>query len=92
MTTSTPAPELAQTTDLQSDAQREPLSFGLSDTLVDAEHAHMSVGALVELLHGCPPDYPLSAGLFLGLVVSVKSQLDNVVDGLRVASRCRVAA
>lgn len=58
----------------------------VADTLVDAEDAHLSVAALVELLRGCPVDYPLSAGLFLGLVVSVKGHLDNVVDGLRVVS------
>lgn len=63
------------------------MNTDLTDTLVDAEHANMSVGALVELLHGCPPDHQLSAGLFLGLVVSVKCHLDNVVDGLRVMSQ-----
>lgn len=59
-------------------------------TLTDAEDANTSVAALIELLHGCPPDYPLSAGLFVGLVVSVKAHLDNVVDGLRVVKRCGV--
>lgn len=62
------------------------LSECVTETLGDAEDANISVGALVELLRGCPPDYPLSAGLFLGLVVSVKAHLDNVVDGLRVVS------
>ncbi len=65
---------------------KEDLSECVTATLVDAEDANISVGALVELLRGCPPDYPLSAGLFLGLVVSVKSHLENVVDGLRVVN------
>ena len=63
----------------------------LADTLVDAEHANMSVGALVELLSGCAPDHQLSAGLFLGLVVSVKAHLENVVDGLRVVHTAGVS-
>lgn len=56
----------------------------LADTQRDAEAARLSVSALAELLRGCPPDYQLSAGLFLGLVVSVQMYLENVVDGLRV--------
>lgn len=71
---------------------KEDLSACVADTLVDAEDANISVGALVELLRGCPPDYPLSAGLFLGLVVSVKSHLDNVVDGLRVVNGAQLSA
>lgn len=63
------------------------MNTDITDTLTDAEHANMSVGALVELLHGCQPDHQLSAGLFLGLVVSVKSHLENVVDGLRVLNQ-----
>lgn len=63
------------------------LSECVTATLEDAEDANISVGALVELLRGCPPDYPLSAGLFLGLVVSVKAHLENVADGLRVVTR-----
>lgn len=63
------------------------MTTDLTDTLIDAEHANLSVGALAELLRGCPPDHQLSAGLFLGLVVSVQSHLENVVDGLRVMNR-----
>lgn len=64
----------------------EDLAECVTATLTDAEDANTSVGALLELLRGCPPDYPLSAGLFLGLVVSVKAHLENVVDGLRVVN------
>lgn len=53
----------------------------------EAGAAHTSVAALVELLRGCKPDYPLQAGLFLGLLVPVQSELDNVVDGLRVMAQ-----
>lgn len=52
-------------------------------TLADAEAARMNVGALVELLEGCPHDYKLSAGLFVGLLLSVNQYLDNVVVDLR---------
>lgn len=56
------------------------------DTLVCAEDARTSVAALIEMLRGCPPDYKLSAGLFVGLLVSVQANLDNVVDGVAVAA------
>lgn len=69
----------------------DDLTECVTSTLTDAEDANISVGALVELLRGCPPDYPLSAGLFLGLVVSVKAHLDNVVDGLRVVNGHQLA-
>jgi hypothetical protein len=58
----------------------------LPDTLASAEDARTSVAALLELLRGCPPDYKLSAGLFLGLLVSVHAHLENVVDGVAVAA------
>jgi hypothetical protein len=51
---------------------------------VDAEQAHQGINALVELLRGCPPGYQITAGALLGLIVGVKSYLDNVVDGLQV--------
>ncbi len=56
------------------------------DTLVCAEDARTSIAALIEMLRGCPPDYKLSAGLFVGLLVSVQANLDNVVDGVSVAA------
>ena len=56
------------------------------DTLACAEDARTSVMALIELLRGCPPDHKLSAGLFVGLLVSVQANLDNVVDGVSVAA------
>ena len=52
----------------------------------DAEHAHQSIAALIEILRGCPPGYQITAGLVLGLIVSVKMNLDNVVDGLMLPS------
>lgn len=56
------------------------------DTLICAEDARNSVAALIELLRGCPPDHKLSAGLFVGLLVSVQANLENVVDGVAVAA------
>lgn len=72
--------------------EREDLMECVEFTLADAEDANLSVGALLELLRGCPADYPLSAGLFLGLVNSIKSHLSNVVDGLRVVNRVGLIA
>jgi hypothetical protein len=56
------------------------------DTLACAQDARTSVAALIELLRGCPPDHKLSAGLFVGLLVSVQANLENVVDGVAVAT------
>lgn len=55
----------------------------ITDTLADAVAARLNVAAIEELLTGCPVDYPLSAGLFVGLMRSSLSHLENVVDGLR---------
>jgi hypothetical protein len=52
-------------------------------TLSFAQDAQVSVRALVELLRGCPAGYQISAGLFVGLLVSVECQLENVVGDLR---------
>lgn len=65
---------------------KEEFSESMKNTLADAESAHCSVDALVEILNGCPPDYPVSARSFVTLIGGVKMHLDNVVDGLRVAS------
>ena len=59
----------------------------VTETLTDAEGAHVSIKALLELLRGCPPDYKLSACLFLGLIESIRAQMDNVVDGLHVVNK-----
>lgn len=67
------------------------LAETLSDTAIDAEGAYQRVRALLELLNGCPPEHPLSAGLFVGLVESVGERMANVVDGLRAARGATVA-
>jgi hypothetical protein len=59
----------------------------VTETLSDAQGAHLRIRALLELLRGCPPDYPLSAGLFIGLIESVRERMDNVVDGLQVVHK-----
>lgn len=53
------------------------LAETLSDTAIDAEGAYQRVRALLELLNGCPPEHPLSAGLFVGLVESVGERMAN---------------
>lgn len=61
------------------------MTHELSDhTLSFAQDAQTIVRALVELLHGCPPDHKITAGLFVGLLVSVQQQLEVVVDELGV--------
>lgn len=56
----------------------------LTDTLTHAKSAQLSIGAIEEMLSGCPFDHQLSAGLFVTLMRSVQADLYNVVDGLRV--------
>ena len=51
--------------------------------LIDAESAQGSVGALVEILGGCTPDYQVTGIFMRCLLEDVKLHLDNVVDGLR---------
>lgn len=51
--------------------------------LMDAEAAQGSVGALVEILGGCPPGQQVTALFMRSLLADVKMHLDNVVDGLR---------
>lgn len=54
-----------------------------SDLLLDAEAAHGSVGALVEILGGCTPGQQVTALFMRSLLMDVMMHLDNVVDGLR---------
>lgn len=55
-----------------------------ADTRHDAEVAHASVGALVELLGGCDAGKKLTAALYVGLLRDVQAHLENVVCGLEV--------
>lgn len=73
----TTSPEAAATA-------RGELSQTLEQTCVDASEAHMSVGALVEILSGCGPEKQITAALFLGLLLPIRAELENVRDGLRV--------
>lgn len=64
----------------------------LRDTTLDVDEAHRTVGALVELLSGCPLEYPLQAGLFLGLIRPLHLSLENAAGGVRALSRQGVSA
>lgn len=66
------------------------MSTDLTDTRVDAEHAYCSVAGLEELLREYPQDKPLTTGHILGLIVSIRAHMENVVDGLRIMSRVGV--
>jgi hypothetical protein len=56
----------------------------MEETLASAKDARTGLACLVELLRGCPADYPLTAGLLLGVLVPVQSSLESVVDGVHV--------
>lgn len=63
---------------------RAELTSTLEATFADARDVHCSVGALVEILQGCGPDKQITAVLFLGLLVPIRAQMENVIDGVRV--------
>jgi hypothetical protein len=48
----------------------------------DAGAARESVQGLLDLLHGCPPNHPLTAGRLIPLLTMVGAYVDNVVDGI----------
>lgn len=53
-----------------------------ADLLTDAEAAHGTVGALIELMSSCAPGQQITAVFMRSLLCDVKAHLDNVVDGL----------
>jgi hypothetical protein len=63
---------------------RAELSYTLESTMAEARDVHQCVGALVEILSGCGPDKQITAMLFLGLLVPIRAQMENVLDGVRV--------
>lgn len=63
---------------------RAELAQTLESTYAEARDVQCSVGALVEILAGCGPDKQITAMLFLGLLVPIRAQLENVSDGVRV--------
>ena len=71
---------------------RAELAETLESTLTDAHDAHCSIGALVEILQGCGPEKQITAMLFLGLLIPLRAQLENVSDGLRVVCRAEGVA
>lgn len=62
----------------------EDLREFIEQTRTDAFAAHDCVDSLMEMLHGCPPDYQVSAGRLVALLALVQAYLANVVDGMRV--------
>jgi hypothetical protein len=70
--------------DQAANTARAELATTLQTTYADARDAQCSIGALVEILTGCGPEKQLTAMLFLGLLVPIYSQLENVRDGVRV--------
>lgn len=55
-----------------------------ASVLEDAESARRSVEALAEVLAGCPPEYKISAFLFLDLLTVARAHLDSTVGGVRL--------
>lgn len=62
------------------------------DTLAMAKDALVMLRGMVELLDGCPYDYPLSAGLFVGLLRPMAQNMDQIVGDLRTECSNRAAA
>ena len=62
------------------------------DTLAHAHDVLVELRGVVVLLDGCPLEYKLSAGLFVGLLRPMQQSLDQIVDDLRTeaAQRARI--
>ena len=62
------------------------------DTLAHASDVLVQLRGVVELLDGCPLEYKLSAGLFVGLLRPLQQSMDQIVGDLRTEaaqrSRC----
>ena len=58
----------------------------LPDVLPDAERTRLALAAVLELLHGCDPDYQLSAGGLLLLLEPIAGGLDALCGDLRTAT------
>lgn len=56
----------------------------IAETVAVAEQARLSAGALSEILSGCPMEYPVQAGLLLGLIRPMHGYLEQAVNGLQV--------
>ena len=59
------------------------------DTLAHARDVLVQLRGVVELLDGCPLEYKLSAGLFVGLLRPMQQSMDQIVDDLRTEAAQR---
>ena len=53
------------------------------EVLEDTELARRNVGALLELLRGCPPDYKITGCLFASLLTTALLHLENSLDAMK---------
>lgn len=59
------------------------------DTLAHARDVLVQLRGVVELLDGCPLEYKLSAGLFVGLLRPMTQSMDQIVGDLRTEAAQR---
>lgn len=59
------------------------------DTLAHARDVLVQLRGVVELLDGCPLEYKLSAGLFVGLLRPMAQSMDQIVGDLRTEAAQR---
>ena len=59
------------------------------DTLALARDVLTMLRGVVEMLDGCPLDYPLSAGLFVGVLRPMEHSMDQIVGDLRTEAHQR---
>lgn len=60
------------------------------DTLAHARDVLVQLRGVVELLDGCPLEYKLSAGLFVGLLRPMQQSMDQIVGDLHTESAQRM--
>lgn len=69
----------------------EELAECVTATLGKAEDARLHMGAMLEILRACPPDYPLQAWLYLSNLDAIHARLVKVIDGLRMVNGQQLA-
>lgn len=60
------------------------------DTLAHARDVLLQLRGVVELLDGCPLEYKLSAGLFVGLLRPMEQSMEQIVGDLHTESAQRL--
>lgn len=64
-------------------AEASSLAEMADEVLEDTELARRNVGALLELLRGCPPDYKITGCLFASLLTTALMHLESSLDVMK---------